>query len=763
MQMAAVDEILVGVVAYRGGWGVGGVTDRWPALLDEHLPGWESLGSSWLDEWCPFPVLVSFAVNESTPWAGATTVGDVVIASPEKRRLLAGNRMVFSARRPEAVELAWTLAATFADAVGAAWAVGGEELERWDSDKPKTSYGSLFRFLPGLYERVWLSERLLTITGLQTAPRDSLGVLAVQRGSDISAALETLRPHPKLASALSLTSPHLNTEIGSYKPTKRALAQAATHDAVPMRDDELESLLTEGQPRDLWLSYERVEAVTLDDLRLALQAAMVTDNQWSPPMVSPVWWDDTTVGLTLQPDNEAIGPDRIITALLHWERHHRLVRLGAVTTSIYSSPFFPSRSMPFAPDMMPDFDNEHPTIARYRAGLQEESDRHSWTWGLRGVLLGDPFIVTERLDGLAAALRDFAARLAELDQGVILTVGRIDGPLTQERWDKAILRIRNGTTTFLGLSRNTGHIAGLDRISCELWLGDKLMGTELSLDCERQSDEPIGPDEMTEWLIRFAVSSGMAQGSLHPYPGGSDGNSRAVMTAADQEGVQYTNDALVRYAQGSAWGLWFTDEHIAGLGGSDRITNEAPVARVVLLHGGVWLQLTDSPSPDFVGAMAALDTFLLPITPTIDQLRELGGTISYEPDPMADIITTAADHYANFKGAAVQVVGWDRVREEMEVTAFPGAALDDIQRAAIERCLVAWIEHGTVNGYGRGTFHGWTSGDWDEDGLHVPVDSGSQDVNWKRAINDLAKRLAGCANTWSIEKISLRLGATIDE
>ena len=97
---------------------------------------------------------------------------------------------------------------------------------------------------------------------------------------------------------------------------------------------------------------------------------------------------------------------------------------------------------------------------------------------------------------------------------------------------------------------------------------------------------------------------------------------------------------------------------------------------------------------DKVQHLPDLAKYLRAITPTVADLRDLGGAIVYDLEDQIE--TTAADHYRGFKGAGVAVTGWDLVGTEMEVTVIPFATLDEEKRAAIERCVMAWVEHATA-------------------------------------------------------------------
>lgn len=415
---------------------------------------------------------------------------------------------------------------------------------------------------------------------------------------------------------------------------------------------------------------------------------------------------------------------------------------------------------------------EEQNAREFRGQWQAENDLTAWLTEFRGDLVGDAGAVRGRLDDLLPVLRSFADRLAQIGDGVVLTVGRTSGFFTEERWRKGIDRWKSGSATFLGLDRNTfynnefggaGHRGGVDKVLCWLWLGDSVMGTQMNFECDRGNDDPFTPTDFTNWMVRIAEASGMSQGSLHPGHTHSDGAGDPLY-AVDWESmsevfVNYNESSWRHFTRGAAWGLWLTAEHITGLGGLARVRSEAPVWRVEPRGDGVWLQLTEFPNPDFVEHMSALRAYLQPIVPTIDDLIAHGGQLENPAEPPE---TSEADHYVGFDGRAVKVIGWKNVREEMELTVVHAVELDNAQRSAIERCVVAWVESGTAGAFGKGSFHGWTSGEWDGGGYYVPVDSGAQEVNWKQAINDLARRLGGCANEWAIGALTLRLGASLE-
>jgi hypothetical protein len=106
----------------------------------------------------------------------------------------------------------------------------------------------------------------------------------------------------------------------------------------------------------------------------------------------------------------------------------------------------------------------------------------------------------------------------------------------------------------------------------------------------------------------------------------------------------------------------------------------------------------------------------------------------------------------------IPISGWDSLGSEMEVTIVAGSPLRPEERVQIEDMLQAWVEHGTVVGFGGGCFHGWIDGEWESERYHLDVDSGAQVVDWSDAISDLARRVAQLRSVVSAS-LSISLGS----
>ncbi len=142
----------------------------------------------------------------------------------------------------------------------------------------------------------------------------------------------------------------------------------------------------------------------------------------------------------------------------------------------------------------------------------------------------------------------------------------------------------------------------------------------------------------------------------------------------------------------------------------------------------------------------------LPITPTLQ--AELDALLAATTPPAEDELPTEL--------AGIAIAGWGRLQEEMELSIIAGQMLDARQREVVAALAKGWVEDGTATGFGGGSFHGWTSGEWHGHAdYHFDVDSGSQDVDWQAALDDLARRLAATVESIGC-LLSIRLGPPLD-
>ncbi|MFN8526485.1 MAG: hypothetical protein U0821_25570 [Chloroflexota bacterium] len=249
------------------------------------------------------------------------------------------------------------------------------------------------------------------------------------------------------------------------------------------------------------------------------------------------------------------------------------------------------------------------------------------------------------------------------------------------------------------------------------------------------------------------------------YMGGVPNRDRDPVTG---ERRSFGPNAFGRYVLGPAWGLWLTAEHIAGLGGIERIRPEAPVWRVDEHPGGVWLQLTEEPLALTEQAMARLEAYLAPLVPTVAQLRAIDPPDQFALPPPAtagEPTVTEADHYHEYQGPGLSPEPGDPPPDGPDVVMYVrlGGEASADAREALDRLVAEWClwtadcygEEGACHRMGEVT---WTSG-W----VRFEIRMGLPPVEDFDALHrELGRRLAGWGAWWRLRIIQWVFGEIED-
>ena len=413
---------------------------------------------------------------------------------------------------------------------------------------------------------------------------------------------------------------------------------------------------------------------------------------------------------------------------------------------------------------------------------------------LNCVMRGSADVAREHLPELLGWIEGLGRVLRERGLDATLRAGRTSTAIGfAGGWERAAKAIAAGTLDLLSVQTERSRATGV-RVSLAvmgftdpLWQGV----VRVYLDAEwgggdsgptrtpppaAEAAAPLSEREFVDWCLAGAEASGTAQALLVPH--------EPPRLVADQTEIErsllaplmaragrhgFGPLALQRFARGAGWGLWLTEQHIAGLGGRDRVAREAPVARVLDRPAGVWLELTDSPwdAPD--EALHRLEYFLAPIIPSADQV------VAADPPalpPKRPPRVTRADCYPSHAG--------DPVRPEW----LPGrgSAEDDLTLnvhlprrpaapaiRAFERLVEAWCADGAEGAFPSdratdepGGFHSRTDLEWEAGSSGVvarwSADVGGADIDYARAIVELGRRLAGWTSKYGCPVEAFRVG-----
>ena len=386
--------------------------------------------------------------------------------------------------------------------------------------------------------------------------------------------------------------------------------------------------------------------------------------------------------------------------------------------------------------------------------------------------------------GLLDCMERFAALAADRGYSMELATSRgTSGALTIDGWTRVRAAVLGRSLDWVALSTvRRMHTAGKERsrasVSAQGFV-DPLWGGVLRVECSMtwgtepgQAPPVLSLDEYLEVCRAACAATGMPQGRLVPYGvagliGGQTSHERELFHAVvllGRPSSDYGPAALERFARGSAWALWLTDGHIQRLGGWERVSQDAPAARVERRPGGVWLELTESPWDVPAEALSRLDSFLRPILPTAAEL------VAADPElPLPSRRpprVTATDRYRSFTGADVGVewIGGeeDGFTVNVHLARRPSAAAV----RSLERLAHAWYLEGAegrfapplARGVDPSGFHNQTPPDWDGRVVRWNVDLGGAQVDVRAATGELGRRLAAWSEKTGCEVKALRIG-----
>jgi hypothetical protein len=370
-------------------------------------------------------------------------------------------------------------------------------------------------------------------------------------------------------------------------------------------------------------------------------------------------------------------------------------------------------------------------------------------------------------------LDELVDTLLARDARLMIVTGRpTSGSLSEEAWERTLRAFVAGQLDSVGVVANAKndsegencvavHCQGLKRGVLHPDVAEIMFSVEFG-------DRPLlGVDEYVARCVELAEVSRLAQGLLLPWAPArrlAAGQTR-VDELAMRARISIGPRALAQFSRGPGWGVWLTDGHVRGLGGRDALEH-APVARVVERLGGVWLELTESPFAIPDHALRALESFLAPILPTVDDLRAADqGTQVTQSTAVSVQPPSESDAYAEYWGPLVPVT-WRAnpagapelvVNVDLHQPPSPDAA------AALGRAAKSWCLAGAAGRYRparanvrSGGFRAISDVTWDGSTARWYVDPGSADV--AVAVADLARRLGGWMAAWGQRIAAVRLG-----
>lgn len=267
-------------------------------------------------------------------------------------------------------------------------------------------------------------------------------------------------------------------------------------------------------------------------------------------------------------------------------------------------------------------------------------------------------------------------------------------------------------------------------------------------------DDPLclSVDEFVASTLDLLEAGGFPQAAMLP------GRS-AMWHVVDRVrlGPRLLNDYL--HGETVGWGTWLTAGHLERLGGRDRVLADAPAARIEVRPGGVWLEATESPFQCELADVIALSQFLAPLFITQEQAWQLDPVYFYVPGQEADAgdsgsTASAADRYPGDDHGRVVVDGLERLAMDTTLTVYFAVDPSDDARDAVGRAMIAWYADGADEAFGDG-FHDINGPSVDRGEATWTIDFGHSDA--VTAIDDLSRRLANWAHTWSIpiEKLEI--------